>query len=1156
MSDSQIAARTAEITGLPIDQVATDLGIKRDRPGMGTAFQGSIGDQVSGFGRMVEENVAPGVGRAIRNTGEDLSFRNPRAVTNFEEFGQNPGLGMREFIGQAGASILPMIGTGVVGAGLRGMTAGAAGMAGRTTNAVGRGMASMPGVVAAGAVPGFGAEYGNVRAIQDDTGQESIPAAFGAAAANTAIEFLGGPQAVLARRMGLSGGGFQGLGRTPMRTFGKEVLKQSGQEAAEEMVQNPISQYAGGQDPTNPEQMGETAFGMFGAALGVSPFGAARGIGRASYQRGLQNQVDQNLHNPSAPLDDRFAAADIQRQFNERDMGVGGARQWYDSMSEGIIQDRDAYQAQQLEQMRTRAAEIAASQSVSLINGNPPPSAPARPPRPEPVDERAARSFGLRAPSTNIGGAMRQTYILPTNNEDNPDLDLYPAEPAPYDPKAAAKAPVAAQQQALAPAVVQQPAAAPVVQTQATVPDTVVPPAEQTTQVSQPTEAAPAQTTQTPADPASFATQYRKIHDELKVETQLNWDLQKELRKAKTPEEAVGVLRSRLKGDRAKGGYRAALETLFERTTGKSYADTIVDETVDTNIKVAAGIKPNEAGVSAYDGDDGITAYEEEEDPTMAAAARNLGQGAVAEPTANAHPNNEVVRQAVVERITTKSNSTEAEFQRQMYEKSKIGGGELSFNQLVDYYKKSGAGLGKQTIHAKVHEFHEMVQTEKARLIKAGKAKLEDFVDQEVAGQGKAAHLKSLSKAESVAIKTDQTASAGEKGNAGVGDLKSASASAVKDDKDGAKQNKLVKDLTGKDADTRKPHVVFDAVRKEYSQRMEWADLSVEQREEWRATFTQFKGEKTETIKLKQLMQRFNNAKARLTAASPQINITSLSVVDNPMDSPAFAGVIADMLVEGTLPLLNKRNFGGVLVAESETDGWEAITYLKDGKYYIAFRAEFWNNQADSNPDVVQSVIAHELQHVLDDVHNEMSPNRYSRGSVFNKGGPIETEVQAAMQESPEIAAYFDYPLGKNFSFLDANERRVELFAQVMSAYNTPGYRELMGAFLPNTFTFAEITHAKQQTDARASGRDAQATGSRLGQTSTAPAKAGLRNDAPNARTQDAAAAKAPVIQVSIQAFEEGTGRPVKIKLPADEAMASLKADIQKAKELLQCLTS
>lgn len=276
-------------------------------------------------------------GRGLRRWGESVQQANPPAVRSMSDFVESPFLGVREFAGQAvgtsAATILPYFIPGV------GPVAG---------TAAGLGMGALQ-------------SYGGIRAMQRETGEESLPLAAGTALASGAIEQLGGAQRMFRPRPGAARvGGLmtrEELGQmssSPWATMASRMARVGGEEGLEELAQNPIEQYGGGYNPA--DRVDDTLFGGFQGAVGAAAtFGLGSGIRRGLQHRSAQDYIAATLNNPDAPTADRLDAVFMQQQF----MGGGQeAEQWGEQMRAVIQTDAD----------RMRAAELASGAPFDLLN--------------------------------------------------------------------------------------------------------------------------------------------------------------------------------------------------------------------------------------------------------------------------------------------------------------------------------------------------------------------------------------------------------------------------------------------------------------------------------------------------------------------------------------------------------------------------------------------------------------------------------------------------------------------------------------------------------------------------------------------------------------------------------------------------------------------
>lgn len=285
-----------ELYGLPAQT------LQQNKPGLATSFKGALYGYPAGLGRGLEDAGLEGIGASIRKFGEEGQQRNPSspASQSFEGFFESPWQGTKEIVGQGLGYTLPAI---IPYVGPAGRALGPAGAA-----TAGAGLSAVP-------------SYGHIRATQDQMGISDPTGALLGAGAVGAIEQIGGVQSLL--RPGMQGvvGNMPrhllgDLRSTPLRTGLSTANRVALGEGLEEIAQNPIEQYAGGQDPWEADRIHETLFGGFsGYVGGMLPFGAGAGLRRAGQHMGAQQFVDQTLGNSNAGMDLQMDALEIQQQF-------------------------------------------------------------------------------------------------------------------------------------------------------------------------------------------------------------------------------------------------------------------------------------------------------------------------------------------------------------------------------------------------------------------------------------------------------------------------------------------------------------------------------------------------------------------------------------------------------------------------------------------------------------------------------------------------------------------------------------------------------------------------------------------------------------------------------------------------------------------------
>ena len=257
----------------------------RDAPGLKSSADAMIGRSIYGLGRVLEDSNLTGAGSYLKRKGREIVEANPETVNSFSEFLESPVQGTKEAIGAAAGSMLPQLLMQGAGYALRTIPHPLAQVTGW-------------GLQGLGAASIFAPEYGGIRDEQEQTGQNNISAAVAGAAANTAIEYAAGPQALLRKAMG-KGAAKTGLREmisefadSPLKTAGRIAGKTMIGEASEEWPQNIVSRVAGlNPDPLSPEYIPEDAFAAFKAGIGAMPFGAAGGYRGYRQHSGLSNAL-------------------------------------------------------------------------------------------------------------------------------------------------------------------------------------------------------------------------------------------------------------------------------------------------------------------------------------------------------------------------------------------------------------------------------------------------------------------------------------------------------------------------------------------------------------------------------------------------------------------------------------------------------------------------------------------------------------------------------------------------------------------------------------------------------------------------------------------------------------------------------------------------
>lgn len=342
-SDQDIILEVSRTVGAPVEDTARELGVDINEPGFFTTVKRTGGQMVQGLGEVGRDLGFEN--NPLQRYGDDVVFRNPSGVNSFQDILDKPGLAIREGAGMGVGFLGPQFGLRALGLGAQALGAArGAGLLSDAAQVAGRAAANpyIGGTVTAG-LPSLA----GIGQTQRQTGEENLLAKYGGATAVGLIEQFGGPQRFLRNTVteGVLGGvpreALAEMGRTPLRTFGRNALRIGAEEAGEEAVQNPIEQLAGGQSPLAPAQLQDTAFStVMGGIGGLVPFGLGVGARRAMQQRSATEFANRNLTNVDAATQQRLDAAEIQRGFMAQQVGDSAADQWYQDATNQILVDR------------------------------------------------------------------------------------------------------------------------------------------------------------------------------------------------------------------------------------------------------------------------------------------------------------------------------------------------------------------------------------------------------------------------------------------------------------------------------------------------------------------------------------------------------------------------------------------------------------------------------------------------------------------------------------------------------------------------------------------------------------------------------------------------------------------------------------------------
>ncbi len=316
---------------MPIQEFARQLGVEINKPGFTSGLKSGLAMYPVGVGQVLEDtNIAPGLGRAMREYGENVQLRNP-IPSGFEAMAETPGTWFTSTVGQGLGSSIPALVPYV------GPLSRALGVAG--TAAAGTAISAVP-------------SYGGIRADQREQGIDDPLRAAGAALAIGAVEQLGGVQRVLRPTSGRALGGIltkeaaEDLSSTWLRSGLRAARRVMMGEGAEEIAQSPLEQIGAYRDPTSAESIKDTLYSGVSGVVGALPFGGVTGVRRGLQHSAARSFSDANRDNLDAPLINQLDALAIQREFIRRGQVEGvdprSADAWYDSMAEAAVQGRMA----------------------------------------------------------------------------------------------------------------------------------------------------------------------------------------------------------------------------------------------------------------------------------------------------------------------------------------------------------------------------------------------------------------------------------------------------------------------------------------------------------------------------------------------------------------------------------------------------------------------------------------------------------------------------------------------------------------------------------------------------------------------------------------------------------------------------------------------
>lgn len=265
-------------------------------PGLIPTVKRTGGQMLTTAATSIEDVTGPNaVTKAMQETGQGNIDRNPAGITKLSDVVEKPWLAVKESVGQFAPQIGAAAAGGFAGARVGGALGSLAGPGGAAAGAA-------LGGVAGSLVPIFTQEYGGIRQEQKEAGQEDKARALAAAVPATALERVG-----MGKALNVLKGVPIGAGSV-LKEAGKGVLK----EGATEGAQNVIEQVGAFKDPTDAENLEDTALSAVMGGIGGGVMGAGAGAIDVARQRDQQAaSTTPEPAQPSAPTTTPEAAAPL-----------------------------------------------------------------------------------------------------------------------------------------------------------------------------------------------------------------------------------------------------------------------------------------------------------------------------------------------------------------------------------------------------------------------------------------------------------------------------------------------------------------------------------------------------------------------------------------------------------------------------------------------------------------------------------------------------------------------------------------------------------------------------------------------------------------------------------------------------------------------------
>lgn len=267
-SDSDVIRAAAQRYGIDEREIASELGVKINAPGMWTSVKRGAGQVAESTGSALRDVGLDRAGRAIESYGEDVAYRNPAAVNSVSDAISSPWQTVKEAVGevvpQVGVAGATAIGGRLVGGAL-GLPFGPGGVA------VGQNLGAAAGAYAGNLLQ----EYGSIRKEQREAGIDDRGRALGAAGGAAALDTALGVERAVTKVVGK---GFDILAREGGTSLLKHVGKQAAfgvaTESPTEVAQTALERYGAYKELTGDEALNE--YGLAGIKGGIGG-GVVRG---------------------------------------------------------------------------------------------------------------------------------------------------------------------------------------------------------------------------------------------------------------------------------------------------------------------------------------------------------------------------------------------------------------------------------------------------------------------------------------------------------------------------------------------------------------------------------------------------------------------------------------------------------------------------------------------------------------------------------------------------------------------------------------------------------------------------------------------------------------------------------------------------------------